>query len=513
MKSKFHASAAAGAILVLMLGAAARADVPADDAGYPALDTQRVVTDDNGVQAAPTTPVTIDVITAAVSSRAKTFRSARARRAAAAAHVAAAAAKPRTLRLVSVRRLSAELPQSPILDAPVYEEDAPDVTEVAKIDPRPFELAQAERAPGPSFTPVARIDPRPVELADADPVVDEDEPVADEGPEEAAVYGRRVRVPDSELGRVRAGDARAQIEDPLPKDEGPHQHVAFPRRSAEAAAAFDGYMRSTAAIDAGLKSSAGVVAALHTGAAYDPRQFEEGMVAYGAMAALQSPRFVYGVMDAAADPRTRRALIDALLDEPWTATRLPGAEEAAGVASAAILEEASPVLSTGAALKQASYDVQRQAWSIAKASDQSGRLAHAKAVSSHPASTTDREMARLMTHISAGPGQSNPVSRRGVSQTASHSLALAALSILDGAAGEDSRMEGVLHDKSSADCLRLAKLNLFQCLSVVGPEYENVYCLAQHAVLDTGQCVAGAASASGPIAMAERGPRMSRIRD
>ena len=42
----------------------------------------------------------------------------------------------------------------------------------------------------------------------------------------------------------------------------------------------------------------------------------------------------------------------------------------------------------------------------------------------------------------------------------------------------------------------MAKLNLFQCLSVAGPEYEDVFCLGQHAVLDTGQCVAGAAGPS-----------------
>ena len=88
--------------------------------------------------------------------------------------------------------------------------------------------------------------------------------------------------------------------------------------------------------------------------------------------------------------------------------------------------------------------------------------------------------------------------------------ALAALAILDGAGGgEDGRLTPVISETISADCLRLAKLNLFQCLSVAGPEYEDVYCLGQHAVLDTGQCVAGAAGAM-DVAMASQGPRMSR---
>jgi hypothetical protein len=58
----------------------------------------------------------------------------------------------------------------------------------------------------------------------------------------------------------------------------------------------------------------------------------------------------------------------------------------------------------------------------------------------------------------------------------------------------------------------MAKLNLFQCLSVAGPEYEDVFCLGQHAVLDTGQCVAGAAGSAEAVLLAQA-PRMSRRPD
>ena len=38
-------------------------------------------------------------------------------------------------------------------------------------------------------------------------------------------------------------------------------------------------------------------------------------------------------------------------------------------------------------------------------------------------------------------------------------------------------------------CLRLAKLNLYQCLASSGPHYEDIFCLGQHAMIDPGQCV------------------------
>ncbi|HEY5413145.1 MAG TPA: hypothetical protein VIJ94_20735, partial [Caulobacteraceae bacterium] len=290
------------------------------------------------------------------------------------------------------------------------------------------------------------------------------------------------------------------------------QHVAFPRRSAEAASAFDGYMHAVAAIDASFKSGQGVEAALRRASAYDERQLEEGMIAYGAMAAMQSPQFVYGVMDVAANGRDRRALIEALTADPESAARLPGAEEASALAANALVSEARPVVDNGRAIKQAAYDVQHQGWSIIKATNQPGRLADAKAASATRAAARDGDLARLLSQISTlgsgprrGPGQASPV--------IAHSLALAALAILDGTDGADEgRLEPVTSEKISAQCLKMAKLNLFQCLSVAGPEYEDVYCLGQHAVLDTGQCVAGGAAPAEAVLLAQA-PRMSRRSD
>ena len=368
-----------------------------------------------------------------------------------------------------------------------------------------LQLAIASPAQVAAAAPAAASAPAPVaqEIADATPLG---------GSEEDAVYRRGVQ-PVAQPAIAVGEDAAARLTPA--RAEAPAQtssigqHVAFPRRSAEAASAFDGYMHAVAAIDAGFRSSQGVGAALRRASSYDARQLEEGMIAYGAMAAMQSPRFVYGVMDVAQNAGDRRALIEALVADPESAVRLPGAAEASAMAADAILREAQPVVANGRAIKQASYDVQHQGWSIAKAADQTGRLAEAKAASAVRIAAHDGDVARLLTQVSTG-GADAGRGAGGGSAVVDHSLALAALAILDGTDGADEgRLDQVVSERVTAECLKMAKLNLFQCLSVVGPEYEDVYCLGQHAVLDTGQCVAGGAAPAQTMLLSQ-GPRMSR---
>jgi hypothetical protein len=53
-------------------------------------------------------------------------------------------------------------------------------------------------------------------------------------------------------------------------------------------------------------------------------------------------------------------------------------------------------------------------------------------------------------------------------------------------------------EPASAMCLNMAKLNLYQCLAVAKPHYEDVFCLGQHILIDTGMCVIKASGAAMP---------------
>ncbi|MEI9890771.1 MAG: hypothetical protein WDN45_09500 [Caulobacteraceae bacterium] len=64
-----------------------------------------------------------------------------------------------------------------------------------------------------------------------------------------------------------------------------------------------------------------------------------------------------------------------------------------------------------------------------------------------------------------------------------------------GEGGEEytDQMLGLLSETNQSDCLHMAKLNLYQCLAVSRPHYEDVFCLGQHILADTGQCIVKAA--------------------
>ncbi len=120
-------------------------------------------------------------------------------------------------------------------------------------------------------------------------------------------------------------------------------------------------------------------------------------------------------------------------------------------------------------------------------------LADAKTSALEPRAATVGSKEKLLASLVAAPraqdsaGSGSPDVVRG--------LALAAMAILGQTGdGKEAQYEALMRDSSSADCLKMAKLNLNQCLAVAGPQYEDVYCSGRHAVADTGKCVSDAAA-------------------
>nr|QQZ49789.1 hypothetical protein JKL49_23805 [Phenylobacterium glaciei] len=78
-------------------------------------------------------------------------------------------------------------------------------------------------------------------------------------------------------------------------------------------------------------------------------------------------------------------------------------------------------------------------------------------------------------------------------------MAVAALAALGegGDANVDTLM-AVMAEPNVAFCMNMAKLNLYQCLAVSKPHYEDVFCLGQHIMMDTGRCVIKASGTPSP---------------
>jgi hypothetical protein len=248
------------------------------------------------------------------------------------------------------------------------------------------------------------------------------------------------------------------------------------------AMAFESFMRRARAIDPGFSSAGEVSTALQVGASHEPHQLEAGMVAYAAMAALQEPGFAAGVRRIARDEDLARRLAS----DPDSALDLPGGEAAAARASAALVRQGEGLGEAGLRVKRAAYSVQHQGWSKSKVADPGGRLARVKRLSAVGYQPEPGDAARLRDAVAATGrrnGAPSPVVARGV--------ALAALSLL----GQPERGRPLMSEPRTASCLKMAKLNLYQCLASAGPQYEDIYCLGQHAMIDPGQCVADAARA------------------
>ncbi len=274
-------------------------------------------------------------------------------------------------------------------------------------------------------------------------------------------------------------------------------NVLLSRDLVASASAFETYTRTAAAIDAGFTSPRDVAGAVQVAASHDPRQLEAGMIAYAAMVALQDPTFVSSVQRLTPDPRQRQALVLRLAEDPNLALELPGAESAAARARSALLHQIEPLLATGRRVKQAAYDVQRKEWSRNRVVDPQERLAMVKQLSVQPFSPSETDATRLFQAVSA---QADTRAAAAPSAVVVKGLALAALA-LAGRAGDDHDplLETIMSDERSHSCMHLAKLNLFQCMAVAVPHYEDLFCISEHAMLEAGRCMASAAGPEAPL--------------
>jgi len=264
----------------------------------------------------------------------------------------------------------------------------------------------------------------------------------------------------------------------------------------EQASAYSAYVRHASAISPAFANGAQVSDAVRTGAAYQPDQLLRGAIAYGAVAALQDPAFVSGLKAYAGDPVQRQTIAFEIMKDPAYVVGIAGSDSAAGLVIAALGENGRRVLDQGRRVKQAAYDVQGSAWSKGDVAGRDARLLQAKQLSATPGLGEVEETTRLQ-QASIG---AQPLALTGTavappySPMVIRSLAVAGLAALGFA--DDTHLQYVtplVTDPASATCLNMSKLNLYQCLAVAKPYYEDVFCLGQHVMEDTGACLIKAA--------------------
>ena len=267
--------------------------------------------------------------------------------------------------------------------------------------------------------------------------------------------------------------------------------AAVGRRVTDSASAYSGYVRNTAAIDPSFGGPAAVQRALRTGTDYQPRQLQEGMIAFAALIALRDQAFVDGVR---ADPDPD--LAQRLLRSPEAVLEVPGAGEAAADVAGVLRAHGLALEAKGQAITATAYSMQSQAWSDGAVADQHRVVENVEASAVEPRAADEiSEKALLRTLVTT------PRSPVGAGEAPSRAdvqgLALAALAIL-GRAGDahESYVEALLYESAAADCLRDARLQLDGCLAAAGPHYEDAFCAGRHAVGETAKCISAASTAT-----------------
>lgn len=296
------------------------------------------------------------------------------------------------------------------------------------------------------------------------------------------------------------GDAKSRppvvVTPPAPPPQPPPiQGVFLNSRMLNDAAAYQAYMQRATGISPAFTDGASVAAALRTGASYEPQALIRGAMSLGAIAALQEPAFVASVRAAGQNANARRLVLNRVIAEPGYIFTFPGAAAASRNAKQAIGGAGLRLLATGKAVKQSAYDIQHQAWSKDFVADRDARLAAVKAGSSTAAAPAPDVAAGLARGITGGAPltpSSNPIVSFQTPMIAK-AMALAAFAAL-GEAGDAAydRLTYLTSEPNTGYCLSMAKLNLNQCLAVAKPHYEDVFCLGEHVLSDTGACMARA---------------------
>jgi hypothetical protein len=325
---------------------------------------------------------------------------------------------------------------------------------------------------------------------------------------------------------------------PPPAPAGPP--VALATEVSDAAAVYADYINQARALGGDFADGQAVQTRLQTGATYEPKQLARGAIAYAAIVAMQEPSFRSALRAYAASDTARADMVQKLEADPNYVTGLPSADIAARRVILALSSDGESLYQAGAQVKQSAYDIQHQGWSKTFIPARDERLALAKQNSVALKSVQSDQSAKLLAAALTGDGlvtnattgsasqaayvvggagvttaQAQPIPAASTATDASatapaapvdfnkpdlfnqpytptvtRALAVAAIAILgEGGENHADAMTQLLAESDGPQCLGMTKLNLYQCLSVAKPYYEDVFCLGQHVLMDTGQCI------------------------
>jgi hypothetical protein len=263
--------------------------------------------------------------------------------------------------------------------------------------------------------------------------------------------------------------------------------------------------------------------ALNVASRHNRDGLTRGFVAYGAYTAAQSPEFVEGVR-AAASYYGRDAVIWAITADTRYARSLRGGREATRLVLDSASADSARILNVADRYQELAYGLQRQRWANAVAPQQAARVQRVRSLNAggsadvalptemtarlQPAiiSLSPRENPtvfggrRFWDHVSGGGGEAQVVEvasqvsyswrlNESRGEAVNRMTSIAALQALNAIEERRTAVDQMMSDPRSRDCLEMAQLQLYQCMSAARFRYENAFCMGQHAIRNIGECI------------------------
>jgi hypothetical protein len=200
----------------------------------------------------------------------------------------------------------------------------------------------------------------------------------------------------------------------------------------------------------------------------------DGAKAYAVLAALRSSEFRSSV-NQAANEMGREAFKAKISADPSAIRQISGYSEARSFASGALSDAYSIINASSAVIRQASYDLQRQQWSLVAQAKQP-RL---EAVATSWNAPVGRQGIQNVSFSNNTRGQ-EPINDK--------IMFAAALTAMD----EHQNAINALGRDSGKFCANRAYLNLRQCLAATRFAYEHTFCLSRHGYSDFSECAQSA---------------------
>jgi len=237
-------------------------------------------------------------------------------------------------------------------------------------------------------------------------------------------------------------------------------------------------------------------------------------LAYSSLIAEQHPQFLDDVRDVA-DYYGRDAAIAALANDPAYAGAFRYADQASEAVLEAIDEDSSQIRDLGEQYRESAYGLQNERWANAISRDRQNRLAALRAADDISAplvgdmfttsfiSETDIGAASsLFADTPARPSLPSSTPNLSLDTNIPYEpdrvrvgriLSIAALrAIGDDSTYSEASIQVLLADPLAQRCISWARINLAQCVAAAHFEYEDSFCIAQHALIEVSNCLEAA---------------------